>query len=153
MGAGNRPQFLKKTFKKRKGHKMANRLFQQFRHTLENGIVDLYGSFVTSTSGAIASSACKGFSIAKTGSETGRYTVTLADRYYGLKSVLANIVGTADAAMTSAKGLAYFLRNINMTTGTFDIQFCDPDGTPADAEIENGASVLLTITLKNSSTY
>lgn len=132
---------------------MANRLYKTNLATLEAGIVKLFGSFVTTTSGTIGSSSCKGFSIAKTGSETGRYTVTLEDSFNELKSVLANIIGTADAAMTSAKGLAYFLRNVNMATRSFDIQFCDPDGSPADAEIENGASVLLEITLKNSSAW
>lgn len=134
---------------------MANRLFKNDAKTLEQGIVKLFGSFTTSTSGTIASSSCKGFSVAKTGSETGRYTVTLADTYYGLLSVVANIVGAADAAYTTAKGLTYILRNVsvNDSTPTFDIQFNDPDGSAADAELEDATSVLLEITLKNSTAY
>jgi hypothetical protein len=134
---------------------MANRLLKPLAGCLEQGIVKLYGSFVTSTSGTIASSSCKGFSVAKTSAETGRYTVTLADSYTALKNVGVNVVGAADAAYTNAKGLLSFLRNVsvNDSTPTFQIQFVDADGSPADAELEDGTSVLLEITLKNSSAY
>lgn len=134
---------------------MANRLFKPLAGCLEAGVVKLYGSFVTSTSGTIDSSACKGFSVAKTGSETGRYTVTLSDTYKGLLAVNVAIVGAADAAYTTAKGLTWILRNVSVadSTPTFDIQFSDPDGSPADAELENAAKVLIEITLKNSDAY
>lgn len=134
---------------------MANRLFKPLAGCLEAGVVKLYGSFVTSTSGTIDSSACKGFSVAKTGSETGRYTVTLSDTYKGLLAVNVAIVGAADAAYTTAKGLTWILRNVSVadSTPTFDIQFNDPDGSPADAELENAAKVLIEITLKNSDAY
>lgn len=133
---------------------MANRLLKP-TSCLEAGVVKLFGSVVTTTSGTIGSTSCKGFSIAKTGSETGRYTVTLADTYQKLLSVNVNVIGATDAAATSAKGLVSFLRNVSVTdaTPTFDIQFCDADGSPADAELQDAAELLIEITLKNSSAY
>lgn len=134
---------------------MANRLLKPLAGCLEAGVVKLFGSFVTSTSGTIASSSCKGFTVAKTATETGRYTVTLADTYTALLGVNVSIVGAADAAYTNAKGLTHILRNVSVadSTPTFDIQFNDPDGSPADAELADAASVLIEITLKNSSAY
>lgn len=134
---------------------MANQLLKPLAGCREAGVVKLFGSFVTSTSGTVSSSSCKGFSIAKTGSETGRYTVTLDGPYQKLLAVGVNIIGAADAAYTSAKGLTHVLRNVsvNDSTPTFQIQFNDPDGSPADAELEDATEVLLAITLKNSSAY
>jgi hypothetical protein len=124
-------------------------------HCREAGIVKLFGSFVTTTSGTIGSSSTKGFTIAKTGSETGRYTVTLDGSYTKLMQVGVNVIGAEDAAATSAKGVVYFLRNVSVTdsTPTFQIQFCDADGSPADAEVQDAAEVLIEITLKNSSAW
>lgn len=132
---------------------MANRLYKS-SHVLEAGVVKLFGNFTTSTSGTVASSSCKGFSIAKTAAETGRYTVTLADTYYAFLGCAVTIVSSADTAYTNAKGLASVVRNIsiNDSTPTFNIQFSDPE-SGADAELEDSAVVYLEITLKNSSVY
>ncbi len=133
---------------------MADRYFKQFQQTLETGLVTLYGSLTTSTSGTVASTACVGFTIAKTSAEVGRYTVTLSDYYYGgLKHCSVTLVGSTDAAYTSAKGIVPFLRNISVDSShkTFDIQWADADGSAADAELEDGAAFNLMIVLKNSS--
>jgi hypothetical protein len=134
---------------------MANRLYKQFQGTLEAGIVKLYGSVTTSTSGTIASSTGKGLTITKTGSETGRYTVTLADKYTRLLAVSVMVEGAADAAYTSSKGLQAFIRGVDVSAATpvFYIQFCGEDGSPADAELEDAAKFYLEVTLKNSSAY
>jgi hypothetical protein len=134
---------------------MANRLLKQFQGTLEAGVVKLYGVVTTSTSGTIASQSCKGFSVAKTPGKSGRYTVTLADYYSALLHCGVVLEGSSDAAYTSAKGLTHILRNVSVSSSgkTFDIQFNDPDGSPADAEIENSAKFYIEITLKNSSAY
>lgn len=131
---------------------MANRNFKPGAMGLEKGIITLYGKVVTSTSGAIASQDCRGFSIAKTGSETGRYTVTLEDAYTALRMVTCVVEGAADAAYTTAKGLGYFLRNVDVVTDkTLDIQFVDSASPQADAELEDGTSFYVEISLKNSS--
>lgn len=133
---------------------MANRLNKQFMQSLEAGIVKLYGEVTTSTSGTISAQSCKGFSVAKTGSETGRYTVTLADKYNKLLHCGVVVVGATDAAYTAAKGLVSFLRNDSVASSgtTFNVQFADP-ATSADAELEDGAKFKLEITLKNSTAY
>ena len=101
---------------------MANRLYKQFQGTLESGVVMLYGSAVTSTSGTIASKTGKGLTITKTAAETGRYTVTLADKYTALLNCRVVLVGAADAAYTGSKGLVSFLRNVDVSgVGSFDI--------------------------------
>lgn len=134
---------------------MANRLFKGDFKTLEQGIVKLFGTVTLGSSGAIASSSCKGFSVAKTSAETGRYTVTLSDTYTELYTVMVNITTSADTAYTSAKGLVALLRNVsvNDSTPTFDIQFVDADGSAADAEVEDSAVLRIEITLKNSTAY
>jgi hypothetical protein len=134
---------------------MADRLMKQFLCTLEAGVAKLYGEVTTTTSGTIGTTAAKGFTVAKTAGETGRYTVTLADKYVKLLHCGIVVVGSADAAYTSAKGLVSFLRNDTVSAGgkTFDIQFCDADGSAADAELEDGAKFKLEVTLKNSTAY
>lgn len=133
---------------------MANRLYKQFQGTLEQGVVKLYGSVLTSTSGTIASATGKGLTITKTAGEVGRYTVTLADKYSAVLAVSVALEGAADAAYTGSKGLVSFLRNVPSGSVTsFDVQFTTAVATPADAELENGAGFLLEVTLKNSSGY
>jgi len=129
---------------------MANRSFKPGAMAIEKGLVCLYGSVTTTTSGTIGSSDCRGFSIAKTGSETGRYTVTLEDAYNGLRSVQAVLEGAADAAYTNAKGLGFILRNVDVENKTFDIQFVNGAQPQADAEIEDASVIYVEITLKNS---
>lgn len=129
---------------------MANRYFKQGSYFLESEIVKLYGKVTTTTSGTIGTSSAKGFSVTKTAAETGRYTITLADQYPEFKHCAIVVEGAADAAYTSAKGLVAFIRNVSMSTKTFNVQFCDADGSPADAELEDGAKFYLEITLKNT---
>lgn len=132
---------------------MANRYFKGDAKTLEGGVVKLFGKFVTTTSGTIGSQSCKGFSVSKTASEAGRYTVLLEDQYMALLSVNAIVVGAADAAYTGTKGLIPFLRNVNVTDATpgFDLQFAQ--SSLADAELLDAAEVYIEITLKNTSAY
>jgi hypothetical protein len=132
---------------------MANRYFKNDAKTLEGGVVKLFGKFATTTSGTVGSQSCKGFSIAKTGSEVGRYTVSLEDQYMGLLGVSAIVVGPADAAYTGTKGLIPFLRNVSVTDSTpgFDIQFAQ--ATLADAELMDGAEVYIEISLKNTTAF
>lgn len=134
---------------------MANRLYKQFQGTLEAGVVKLFGSVTTSTSGTIASSTGKGLTITKTASETGRYTITLADKYNALLACNVVVQGATDAAYTTGAGLQAFIRNVNVGASTpyLEVQFCGEDGSPADAELESGAKFFVEVTLKNSTAY
>lgn len=131
---------------------MANRSFKTDAGSLHAGVVKLFGSFVTSTSGTISSSSARGFSIAKTGSETGRYTITLEDPYLELLNCQAVVVGADDAGYTSGKGLLNFIRNVDVSSSskTFYLQFVDEADPQADAELEDAAQVLIEITLRNA---
>lgn len=130
---------------------MADRSFYPPKGSLSRNLVTLVGTLVTTTSGTIGSSDCDGFSIAKTGSEAGRYTVTLGDKYAKLRGVSCAVKGAADAAYTTAKGIWMGLirNNAVATSKTFDIQFQRTD-TGADAELEDAAEVFITIFLKDA---
>ncbi len=132
---------------------MANRYFKEKPVCLEGGVVKLFSHVITSTSGTVASQNSKGLSVAKTATKTGRYTVTLQDKYMALLAVSVALVGATDAAYTSTKGLAWFLRNVAVDTGpSFDIQFYRTD-TAADAEVLDAAEFYVQMTLKNSTAY
>ncbi len=134
---------------------MANRTFSKDAVTLEKGVVKLFGHVVTTTSGTIGSQSCKGFSIVKTATETGRYTVTLDDYYVAFLNASVVVVGSADTLYTTTKGLGSLLRNVAIDAShkTFDVQFVDRATAPADADLESSAEFYIEITLKNSSVY
>lgn len=132
---------------------MASRMFQQFQGSLEKGVVKLFATIVTSTSGTIASSDMLGGSVAKVDSEAGRYRVSLADSYQRLLSASVMVSGAADAAYTTAKGIQAIVRNVDVSNASapiLDIQLVRTD-TAADAEVEDGASIFIELTLSNSS--
>lgn len=133
---------------------MANKDFKDEVRTYEGGIVKLFAKVVTSTGGTIASQVSKGLTVAKTGSEVGRYTVTLADKYSSLVGCSVALVGAADAAYTTANGLNSFLRNVDVagSTPSFDVQFARTD-TGADAEVIDAAEFYIEVTLKNTSSF
>ena len=133
---------------------MANLDFKDEVRTYEGGIVKLFGKVVTSTSGAISSQVSKGFTVAKTGSETGRYTVTLSEKYSSLRGCSVALQGAADAAYTTANGLGWFLRGVDVGASTplLYIQFYRTD-TGADAEVIDAAEFYIELTLKNTSSF
>ena len=131
---------------------MANRRFNQFSGALEKGVVKLFATITTTTSGTIGSTNAVGLTVAKVAAEAGRYRITLQDQYTRLLSVNAIVSGAADAAYTTAKGLNTLVRNVDVAAATpiLDIQFARTD-TGADAEVEDSAVIYVEITLKNSS--
>lgn len=132
---------------------MASLMYNQFQYSLEKGVVKLFATIVTSTSGTISSSDMLGGSVAKVGSEAGRYRITLSGSYQRLLSASVMVSGAADAAYTTAKGVQAIVRNVdvsNASTPVLDIQLIRTD-TAADAEVEDGASIFIELTLSNSS--
>jgi hypothetical protein len=131
---------------------MANRQFQQFQGSLEKGVVKLFATITTTTSGAIGSTSALGLTVAKVGSEAGRYRLTLDDKYTRLLAVNAIVSGAADAAYTTAAGVNALVRNVAVSSATpiLDLQLCRTD-TGADAEVIDGAVIYVELTLKNSS--
>lgn len=91
--------------------------------------------------------------MAKVGSEAGRYRITLAGSYQRLLAANVVVSGAADAAYTTAKGVQAIVRNVNVSNASapvLDIQLIRTD-TAADAEVEDGASIFVELTLSNSS--
>lgn len=133
---------------------MANRYFKDHIKTLEGGIIKLFGKVVTTTSGTIGSQSCKGFSVAKTAAETGRYTVTLEDKYQELMGLSVTVEGAADAAYTDAAGVAHIVRGVAVGASTplFYLQFIDPTDS-SDAEVADAAEFYIEISLKNTTAY
>jgi hypothetical protein len=137
------------------------RLLHPFRGTVTHGVVKLYGTVTTSTSGTVSTSSCDGFAITKTGSETGRYTIQIGSAAAPMVAAEllgcnVQVIGADDTVYTKDKGLGYFLRDNDVASdGTFEIQFTealDSSGcTYPDTELEDGAKLLIEITLKNSS--
>ena len=117
--------------------------------TVTNGVVSLFGKF-TSSGGTAGSVSCDGFTIAKTTTSTGRYTVTLDGAVTELLSAQATIIGAATAAYTNTAGCETIVRSDDVAgAGTFVLQFVS--GTDhADADIVDGSKVLLKIDLKQS---
>lgn len=135
--------------------------------TNRNGVMRFTGRCLTTTSGTLSTASGANdapmMSVTKTAAKTGRYTVQAVNSRGiacgGFKSFQDFSVGvisaTADAALTTAKGLAWFIRNEDAQGGTFQIQFCKGDGNTdvyADAELEDAASFTFGVTAKRTST-
>jgi hypothetical protein len=117
----------------------------------EVGLTRLYGHVVTGTSGAIVSQDCDGFTVVKTASKTGRYTVNLSKKYQALRQCNVTIQGTDDSAHTISTALDFFLRqvDVNKDIPLFYIQFCDTNDPQIDAELEDDSQLYIEIILKN----
>lgn len=127
---------------------MANRTFYPSRGSLSREIVKLYGSVTVGASGAITASSAKGFSVALTAAETGRYTVTLVDAYNAFRGCNVTVEGADDAALTVLYG---GVRNVDVSASSksFDIQFVGAVGT--DTDPASGDVFHIEITLQNGS--
>lgn len=125
---------------------MANRSFYPDRGSLSREIVKLYGTMTIGATGAVSSSSAKGFSIAKTAAETGRYTITLEDAYNAFRGCNVSVVGADDAALTVLYG---GVRNVDVSSAgkTLDIQFVGAVGT--DTNPASGDVVYIEIILQN----
>jgi hypothetical protein len=100
---------------------MASRNFQNTQFTMTTGVVSLFGSFDIGAAGVVANPVGNGLAIAKTA--TGRYTITLEDRYNRFlgcnASIVCDIDGTAKTAVTgtSAVQTATFAAKAATTAG------------------------------------
>jgi hypothetical protein len=131
---------------------MADRYFQQFRGSLDREVVKLYGKVTFGASGAVSSQDCLGFTVTKTATKTGRYTVTLDDTYPKFLGCNVSTEIATDAAHTATVGLQTALRNVsvNDATPTFEIQYIEVDGSSGDANPASGAVAYIEVILKNA---
>lgn len=119
------------------------------------GAMQYFHRVTTSTSGTIASQdAAKdsGVVAAKTGGETGRYTLTLSGGrpYSRLLWVDAMLIGADDAAYGAVTlGLMAIIRDNDIDQGALDgtveVQFIGSNAGWADAEVADGAIILFNV--------
>lgn len=138
--------------------------YEKTKGTPTKGIVQLFGRHLTTTSGTLSTTATAfsqpvdcGYTLAKTATESGRYTVQLvaangstAVSYAELLYVGATLIGVDDTAYTTDKGLVTLVRlNTVATDGLFCVQFATGDSN-ADAEVEDAAVIMLHIVVRNT---
>lgn len=117
---------------------MSNRTFFKPAGSLDREVVKLYGSVTFGSSGAVASSDCLGFAVTIVAAKDGRYLVTLEDQYNRFMGCNMTLVEATDAAMTATEGhLLGIVRNVSMTSKTFEIQLCQ-SGDASDADPASG---------------
>ena len=129
---------------------MANRNFYPHGGSLSREIKKLYGNVTVGASGAVSASTAKGFSVALTDSEAGRYTVTLEDAYNAFRGCNVTVVQADDSAITAAYA---GVRNVDVSASSksFDIQFVDE--AFADADLASGDQFYIEIVLQNGADY
>ena len=120
---------------------MSNRMYFPFRGSLNRETVTLFGSVTTTTSGAIGSQLCKGFSVARTG--TGVYRITLQDAYAALLNLSVTL---SVSAVTAGKGQLFFVSTNTPLSSVIDVTVLRPD-TQVPADVDDGALVSFAITL------
>ncbi len=141
------------------------RSYEKTKGTTSRGIVQLFGRHTTTTSGALSTTNTAfsqpidcGYTLTKTSAEAGRYSVQLvgangssAVTAAELLSVSATLlIAAADTAYTTDKGLIACVRaDTVVTDGIFLLQFATGDSN-ADAELEDGAIILLSIAIRNT---
>lgn len=112
----------------------------------------LTGVVVLGASGAISSGATQdGWTVAKTASETGRYTVTLGKKYSTIEYGHVVVEGAADAAPVAAKGQVAMLRNVSASGKTLDFQLLTPSlaaGAAVDVNAEDSTTLRIIIIAK-----
>jgi len=107
----------------------------------------LFGTITIGAAGAVSTNSADypdGFTVAQTGSEDGRYTVTLQGG--GVTKMVPHVqmVDTTDTALPTTTGVNPFLRNVSASAGTFDFQTYRTD-TNADTDPASGSIFCITI--------
>jgi len=132
---------------------MANRWFNQFKGSLEKGVVQLDGYVNLAADASVTSETILGASVAKT--TTGIYTITLEDSYpkllsctvthFSIGTNAAGLMKVVDVLDKDGNSVAATLANVKK----IKVATCTSStGAPADVSVKCGFSVH--IVLKNS---
>lgn len=136
---------------------MGNRNYAQGKGYLEKGVTTLFANMLTTTSGTLSTASGtggKGLTVAKIAG-TGKYTITLTDRYVSLLGIKCTVLMGASAGVANAKGAVIVPFNKlgfgTTVAQTVDLQALLPNGTGYTAgEVDDGATILVELTLKDS---
>lgn len=114
-----------------------------------------FHKIVTTTGGTISTtlsdqSADSALTVAKTGSETGRYTLTTRTPHKRLLFGCGVLIGADDAAYGAVTlGLVGIVRDVDIATdGTCELQMIGSNAGWADAEIADGASIMVVLVVE-----
>lgn len=103
------------------------------------------------SSGAVSSYTGTDITVVKTGSETGRYTLTVDKRYKSVVDPRAELILGDDAAATTAGGNMTFWRDDDIgrgaNDGTIELQ-CARTDTTADANPTSGTVIIVNLELE-----
>lgn len=104
----------------------------------------LTGVVTLGATGAIASQACEGFTVAKTATKTGRYTATIDKAYFAIAFASCVQEISADTAAVQAKGVVMCLRGVSASGKTAFFQSTIvPTAAAAGADAEPADNVVL----------
>lgn len=129
--------------------------------TPNDALIVITGRVVTTTSGTVGTTDVRGggVAVAKTGSETGRYTFTVTDAGdtaltdLTFRGLYATIIGPDDTAMTTTKGLVPVIRDIDIgegaDDGTVNLQWVETVTANADTEVQDAAEFTFMLVLGN----
>lgn len=130
---------------------MANRDFYPPKGYYDAGVVPLMFKVSIGAAGAVSSFSGKGVaSIVKTAATTGRYTVTLSDRFFGTTVLHSSIGFTGTTTAAAGGAVAGYLRNDLTGTATKTVQVQLYGAANADADAETGTSFTCCLFLKDS---
>lgn len=123
---------------------MANRTYHPVQ-SLDREIKLLYGFTLFGASGAVGTQDNLGFTVAKVAATTGRYTITLSDKYNSLLgcSFVPYNAGTA-------KGEQWEVRTLLTSGNTITLEYVSDAGAAAD--VASGDGVFITLHLRNTTT-
>lgn len=121
---------------------MANRTFYEVQ-SLDREVKVLYGYVPFGASGAVGTVNANGFTVTKVAATTGRYTITLSDKYNELLGCSFTVFNNATAI-----GEQWEVRVGLTSNTTITIEHVSDAGAAADAA--DGTGVYITLALRNS---
>lgn len=121
---------------------MANRTFHPLQ-SLDREVKMLFGYVTFTTSGAINTSDCNGFAVTKVAATTGRYLVTLSDKYSSLLFWDARVMNAG-----TAKGEQWEAREVLQSGQTITLEYVSDAGSAAD--VASGDATWFCFAVRNS---
>lgn len=138
---------------------MAARYFQQFQGVLEKGVVTLYANIPIGASGAVGTltnSQNQGI-LSVVRNSAGNYTISFGNSAQGSIDKYVRLLDFSASVLLSSISVVSDIQvfNDNSSSGNIIIQVVAPTATAntagAATDPDNGAVILLAITLKNAS--
>ena len=121
---------------------MANRTFHPVQ-SLDREVKLLFGYVLFGASGAVTSVDALGFTVTKVAATTGRYTITLSDKYSSLLGIHFALYNAG-----TAKGEQWEVRTLLTGGNTITVEHVNDAGAAAD--VASGDGTFFTLVLRNT---